>query len=803
MTTWTVLVGWTLVHFVWQGALLAAIAAGGLALLRSAGPAARYLLASVTLASMLSSPIVTARWLSSSPPPLASPVPTAVPLASTVASNRIAPAAPAAQTPTAAAPRTTGTLADLDRVFAALVAMWLCGVVFLSARLLSGWWHVRRLQRLGLTAPASGWQEVSDRLAARLHLRRRVHVVESPSVDVPSVVGWWRPVLLLPLTGLTGLTPSQAEAIVAHELVHVRRYDYLVNVLQRVTETVLFYHPAVWWISNRMRLEREQCCDAVVVGVCGDAGDYATALLRLEESRGPGDPELAVAATGSALVDRIRRILSPRRDDHQSLAPAVVTTATVLLFVLIVSGGYSALRARDTRLQSGHEVEVIATVNGESITQADLDHFRPLHGEPANTALDRVLVRMIDERLLVQRGRALGFTDDPRELQRALAGVKGQNHLRTDADLQAQLAKQHLTIDDLEKHLRRSRMLLHVALAETRHGFVVSDTEAQQYFDAHLEEFPLQTFDLAKPALVNRLTLQTLARGEVPEPYMGPLRSSAHIVWANPALQRAYADGLAAQTSRVPAGTAVPGQLTRPAVAWHVTSTDHFEIFATEDVAGRVARAQQVAERAYQRVSSDLRHDLDVRPRLVLFATAEAAQAANGATLPAALASSPRTLLWLDQSDLAFDTMAAHEITHAFEFNILPRAVLTKTPPWIVEGLSEYEGGAWGSADHAMLRDLTRTNAVPALTTFDPTLEPAGSRLLYSIGHAAFDFIGTQWGADGIRRLLLALRNGNVDRQTLYMTAWGVSGDDVDRMFRDYVRVTFAATPAASAPASR
>jgi hypothetical protein len=286
----------------------------------------------------------------------------------------------------------------------------------------------------------------------------------------------------------------------------------------------------------------------------------------------------------------------------------------------------------------------------------------------------------------------------------------------------------------------------------------------------------------------------------VPESYIQPLRSAATIVWRNSELQRAYAEGLAVPTPQAQAGTPVPGRLTTPTPEWHVTATDHFEIFATPDVANQVGRVQQLAERAYQHVSAGLRHDLDIRPSLVLFATGVAARAANGTTLPNGSTPSQRTLLPLDQPDDAFQATVTHEIAHTFELNIVPRATLAATPTWIVEGLSEYEGGAWGTSDHAILRDLVRTNGVPALSTVDATLGQGNPRLPYSLGHAAFDFIAARWGADGIRRLLLALRNGNVDQKTLYMTAWGVSTDDVDRAFTVYIRAQFPASTGASSP---
>src|SRR5213076_1329469 len=134
------------------------------------------------------------------------------------------------------------------------------------------------------------------------------HVVETTLVDVPMVVGWLRPAILLPVAALASLSTTQIEAILAHELAHIRRHDYAVNVLQAIVETLLFYHPAVWWLSNRIRVEREHCCDDVAVALFGNPLQYARALTRFEELR--LDPAHALlAANGGSLLTRIRRLV--------------------------------------------------------------------------------------------------------------------------------------------------------------------------------------------------------------------------------------------------------------------------------------------------------------------------------------------------------------------------------------------------------------------------------------------------------------------------------------------------------------
>ena len=151
-----------------------------------------------------------------------------------------------------------------------LVSGWLLGVVFFSARLTRSCWWVRSIRTRDNEPVEAAWLETLDDLRRRLGVSRPVRLLKSALVEVPTVIGWFRPVILLPAATLSGLTPGQLEAILAHELAHVRRLDYLVNAFQCLVETLMFYHPVAWWISRCIREERENCCDDLVIEVCGD-----------------------------------------------------------------------------------------------------------------------------------------------------------------------------------------------------------------------------------------------------------------------------------------------------------------------------------------------------------------------------------------------------------------------------------------------------------------------------------------------------------------------------------------------------
>ena len=552
MSAWIRIAGWTLVHFVWQGGVIAAAAAGGLRLLRSATPNARYIVASAALGAMLVSPLVTARLLSTSAATTA-----VLGTPRSVFSPVVAP--PPVPRRGGFAPAVHGFHApivrlDLDRWLPIIVAAWLTGVALLLLRLTGGWWQVRRIHRAALAATASPWHAVAARLARRLTLRRVVHVVESLRVDTPPVLGWWRPAILLPVAALANLIPEQVEAILAHELAHIRRHDYLVNLLQHVTETLLFYHPAVWWISGRMRAEREQCCDAVVVHVCGDPVGYAAALVQLETER-RGRAALAVAATSGSLIERVRHLLSARPPHQRPFTDVVTIAAVVVLLIVTVGGGYrwplvvlGASGRAAQRAGTPLPRAVVVTVNGEPITDADLERRRLFKRDGPDAPLSQILVATVDERLVAQRGKQLGYALTDEQFRNVLQNLKAQNRLETDAQVQATLGQQHLTMADLRRNLELQAIVFRVQQAEVFGRVVVTDDEARRYFESHLDEFPLQLFEQARERINEQVAAANRERDW--DRYLRALRNAAVMVWTRADLQRAYEEGLSQRTTR-------------------------------------------------------------------------------------------------------------------------------------------------------------------------------------------------------------------------------------------------------------
>lgn len=323
--------GWALIHSLWQCAAIGILfAAANLALRRSSANL-RYALGYSALLAMPSALIATFFALSSQHD-VSAPLSAALPVLSKITAESIA-SSPIVKTSAPFPYLTSAPFPYLTMV----VWFWLAGVVAMSAWSTAGWFVAQRLKRRSNRVLPEIWQTRLAALAAQLGIRRGIKLCESTLAQVPAVIGWIRPVILIPAGALINLSAQELEAVLAHELAHIRRFDYVANLLQSAIESLLFYHPAMWWVAKRIRAERENCCDDLAIAACGDRVMYARALTALEEMRG-AYPQFAMAATGGPLVSRVRRLLG-KDDPRRRSLPVWIALATVLIAVLAIGNG--------------------------------------------------------------------------------------------------------------------------------------------------------------------------------------------------------------------------------------------------------------------------------------------------------------------------------------------------------------------------------------------------------------------------------------------------------------------------------
>jgi len=304
LQVWVPALGWALLNFIWQGLLVGAGAALLLTLLRAYGPRSRYAVCGAALLLCLLLPVLQL-------------------------STSLQPVQPS---PPDSAMQAPDWLLTLQSLLPELVLAWCLGVALMGLRLGLGLAWVARLRR-ARHAQHPQWQARTDALAQRMGLRGRVALQVVDPLSSPLTVGWWRPVVLLPAALISGMPAPLLEALLAHELAHVRRLDYLVNLLQSGIEALLFFHPVVWWLSSRMRREREQVADELAARALGEPRRLALALHELSLMN-PHPQNLTLSARGGDLLQRIQTLLAPRR--HSSAWKLALPALALVIGSLLV-----------------------------------------------------------------------------------------------------------------------------------------------------------------------------------------------------------------------------------------------------------------------------------------------------------------------------------------------------------------------------------------------------------------------------------------------------------------------------------
>ena len=409
-----------LLDFIWQGLLVAFLLWVALFLMRKRAAQARYVAGLVALAVLAMLPVATAVLEYTAPDSSVLVVSTGTVVSASTRAVPVGQAVPG-----------SAWMAALE---AWALPVWSFGVLIFAVRAVWGCRRISVMRRRAVPASPDLLARVAE-IGARMDLARPARVLMTAFAGSPSVVGWFRPVILLPPATLLGLTPEQLEAVLAHELAHIRRYDSLVNAAQILVETLLFYHPAVWWTSARIREERELCCDDVAVSSCGDALCYARALTRLERLRLTA-PALALGSAGGPLAYRIRRLMG---------AGSRGESPSKLAGVLALALGLACLAA-NVHWARGQEQKVVAQQTEPARdTQENREMVIQNPTQPARAELEA----------LRQRVRELEAQLNDRELLDRRASEKAQAQMAEDAARQeGRLAEQKATMEIQLENLR-------------------------------------------------------------------------------------------------------------------------------------------------------------------------------------------------------------------------------------------------------------------------------------------------------------------------------------------------------------
>jgi beta-lactamase regulating signal transducer with metallopeptidase domain len=343
--------GWTLLHSLWQGTLIAFTLGVAMILLRRSSARTRSVVASVALVSTMVAASLTFIALYEPIHVNEAALDAASAQIEKTMSTPTTAAAPDASIKVARALRfaplrlshiqITPEAAWIERVqeyLPILVVVWLLGAICLALRFLGGMAYAQRMRHFRAHPASSAWQNRVEEFSERLKLRRVPHLMESGLANAPMLVGFLKPVILVPMGFLTGLQTAHVEAIIAHEIAHARHQDYIMSIVQAIIETIMFYHPAVWWMSAQIRQEREHAADDLAVSLCGDSRALANALAILEErSLASDEAHFATAGVGANdghLLTRVKRLLGKPTERTFSLEYLAAYCVITALFAL-------------------------------------------------------------------------------------------------------------------------------------------------------------------------------------------------------------------------------------------------------------------------------------------------------------------------------------------------------------------------------------------------------------------------------------------------------------------------------------
>jgi beta-lactamase regulating signal transducer with metallopeptidase domain/beta-lactamase class D len=348
-------IGWSLIHSLWQDLLIGLVLAAIFKLLTRAKSQIRYFIACIALAAMIILPVFTTYVLHNrQTKPLNIVIDDdSAPVTSVDANfrnigligNERINGTQKINRNNRTITETWNTSEKVEKFLPWLILLWLVGVVVCAIKLSGGLFSAAKLRKLPVKVFNPKLDYLINELATGLSIKRSIKIYESSLIRVPMTIGWIYPLILIPPSSLLGLSPFQLQMIISHELIHIKRYDFLINFLQSVVETLLFYHPAAHWASRKIREEREYICDDLTLELCKDSVGYARALTKVARFQRQAE-QLAVAATDGELKDRIYRLVSNAQNpgfSKKSILPNVSAIVLLSLCLVIIFGGLKVL----------------------------------------------------------------------------------------------------------------------------------------------------------------------------------------------------------------------------------------------------------------------------------------------------------------------------------------------------------------------------------------------------------------------------------------------------------------------------
>jgi bla regulator protein BlaR1 len=375
--------GWTIFHSVWQGMIIGLILFLIFRYRRNISSQTRYLLGVFALAAIFISSLLTFfiayhpltsqfEFVTLSPPSISS----------------LAGIFEGAEDLSVLNPISSGWQQSVIRTFDFVSIIWFIGVLLLALRLAGGMRVIHGMRRQGVSPLSAAWEERMQLLAHKAGLHRSITYLQSQTVSIPTVIGIFKPVVIIPAMIISGLPAEQLETIIVHELAHIRRHDFLINILQSIMEALFFYHPVVWIISENVRQEREKCCDDYAVKVCGKVSLYIRALACLSELQiSAVIPSVAITGNKKSIIHRVERLINNKKMKSNTTERLIAGLALVIsVLVITLSTGATLKPSSFTQMESKFELTFLDKKAAVPVTDPEPLAEPATFPEPATVA---------------------------------------------------------------------------------------------------------------------------------------------------------------------------------------------------------------------------------------------------------------------------------------------------------------------------------------------------------------------------------------------------------------------------------
>ena len=516
--------GWTLLHSLWQGAAIALFLGVVLSFMSRQSAQLRYWISVTALLSLVALSISTFTYIYQ---PAVHNVDAALASANMTHQNITdAPIPMADEVGITFSNHPSSFVNYFEPHLPLFVAIWLLGICLFSLKFLGELAYTQHLKRYHCQPLPDEWQQRTKSIARKMGVRQAIQLKETLRIHSPMVIGFFRPAILFPIGLINSLTVAQVESIIAHEMAHIKRYDYLVNLLLSMVEILLFFNPMVWWISRRIRTEREFSCDDAAIQYTGDVVAFVKSLAQLEEWRlnPPSSLSMAFGGQKKGVLSRVQRVLKPNQPHHNP-SKALLSVGVMSLCLGLLAFEPASERDSIPIIEAAPPAIEIMVNDSPEISSsdnhviADIDQADQATEEVNTENSDDIESTEVDEGDLTVRATTDSIPEELKAIQLQINAVE-QERNKLEREMNQREQEMDLKVNEIEQKVREQEF----AQREVIHQLEREMREKQMAMEKVSYEFERKAMELEREAILlqKKANETDMARAQLDNEQLSP-----------------------------------------------------------------------------------------------------------------------------------------------------------------------------------------------------------------------------------------------------------------------------------------